>query len=711
MRRFLIVFITAVLAKNLPSYGTYPPVEDLLMHLTGTGKDKQTGKLFYKRTWDEVFANAYKKAREAEEWKLLGADAEECTRLGESSCFKYRIDYDFPEGTGRVEGILSKKDRAVSKIYKFLLSEDFARALLTDKVVDAFYGSSGSLCSLSVSSTKIPNTFLYDFYVTYSLSGWISMKFKVTCDTKGNIKDDSACVIGIKVIDAYSNIEYQSQQSMGYYGLLDELRRVLDDKEEGFWEVDREKYPKERGFFTVEKSSFDTEESLEDTFSRYPTPDILLRDLKCSNRDWDDSFFFVSGLFRNFETSEILEGENETSEDKKSQYAESKILFKLQGEGMGLDSKGIPNVSDNDIPSVKRSSEFKQVLKVLLSLDFAAKLFGDSFIRSFLEKDKEIYQSSISVSFKESVDEKNAFDFCITYMSKTEQSCRVNIQLNVCYDADDCKFIRDKKGSKVRIPRFSIGKFEVLPFMGEVLRNDDLKYLASYLQERVETIRETLFSTGRKHFISIVSDEVEPWVKIRSSVEKVCPYEKYSGSRHDVYEDHCPSKCSDYACCCRSQWHIFDFMHAKRWINVKDWLTGGEVVLFRNGDGYWHGKEHYELLQKVKGQKLLQKVKEEKGVKYKVIRYWQERINPERRLISRELLINPKKCSSHFTEKDWPLLKSSVFMVGEMQSDKKSKRNRTKEKLSKEPSELNTILEVDTILEVEEDEEEKEENI
>ena len=144
---------------------------------------------------------------------------------------------------------------------------------------------------------------------------------------------------------------------------------------------------------------------------------------------------------------------------------------------------------------------------------------------------------------------------------------------------------------------------------------------------------------------------------------------------------------------------------------MKDWLTGGEVVLFRNGDGYWHGKEHYELLQKVKGQKLLKKVKEEKGVKYKVIRYWQERINPERRLISRELLINPEKCSSHFTEKDWPLLKSSVFMVGEMQSDKKSKRNRTKEKLSKEPSELNTILEVDTILEVEEDEEEKEENI
>ena len=726
IRRFLIVFITAGLAKNLPLYGTYPPVKDLLMHLTGTVKDEETGKLLYKGTLDEVFESAYNKSYEAikwkklpEEdeqdapsyevigWKLLGEDATERTMIEKPSSFKYGIK---KIGTVPATDVyrmlcLEVEDLGVNKIYAVLLSEDFARGLLTDEVVDAFYGLSGSRCSVSVRDKEVENDnlgILRNFYVTYFQSCGsvgIDVNFKVTCDTEsGKIKKGSVYVTHMEITDFDENtgtqIGYCSSNRMGHHDLLDELRRIIDKEEEAVLRKNPKGTLKRMELClrttAQEKSSFGSEESLKDTFSKYPTPEVLMRELNCSNKDLDNGFTYVSYYLR----------ELEASKDEKSRYAKNKILFELQGEKVSVNEKGIPDIPEKIIPSVERKYEFRQVCKVLLSVDFAKVLLGDSFIRSFLEKDKK-YKSSISVSFRELVGGENVFEFYVTYCQKNAQSCRVRIEFNVYYDADEGRFKRDEKGSKVRITCFSIGKFEILPLNSkEVLRNDDLKYLEAYLSQRLNTIRNVLFCSKKNLFVSILDNLLRlkgGWVGIRRSVAMVFPYRVRSVGRCDYYEDHEP--CDNCSCRCKSPRDIFDFMYNnEHLIDVKDWVTGGKVVLCKNGGRTWWKDEIYEL-----GQNWTRC----SGVT----------INLEKGLISRESLMKLKGWEGKgFQEEDWPLLPSSVFMVGEVQSDKESKKDCQKDVKDRPKggglekfSGNNTIQEVEPEKEV--DPEEKEKNV
>ena len=79
---------------------------------------------------------------------------------------------------------------------------------------------------------------------------------------------------------------------------------------------------------------------------------------------------------------------------------------------------------------------------------------------------------------------------------------------------------------------------------------------------------------------------------------------------------------------------------------------------------------------------------------YVTTRYWQEKINPEKILIDRERLMKLKNWKEVGLEKqDWPLLKSSVFMVGEAQSEKKLKESRQKREIFKKSSGNDTIRE------------------
>ena len=713
MRKFLIVFVAAGLAKNLPLYGAYPPVKDLLMHLTGTDRDEKNGKLLCRRTLDNVFKSAFDKtARKRGVLEFFGEAAASRVALNESSSFKvdYRIGDAFRNFSTRSEWkfstrnecmeILSLMDLNLRKIYKVLLSEDFARGLLTDAFVDALCGS-GLHCAVSVKDKGVNDGensgTLRDFYVGYSQDcggTYADAQFKFTCDIQsGEIKDGSVCVNRMKIIDIIKSndwgtvcSEYRLPDGMGHCDLLDELRGIIDKEEEAVLEKKSEGTSKRRELRVTaqEKLPFDSEESLKDTFSKYPTPEILLRDLKCSNKDWDDSFRSVSQWFR----------ELEASGDEKSQYAESKILFKLQGKKVLINAKGIPDVPDEDIPLVeKKPCEFKQVCKVLLSVDFAEELLGDFFIRSFLKKD-EGYESLIAVSFDRSVGGENVFDFCITYCQKKKdaQSCRVHIKFNVHYDADEGRFKRDEKGRKVQIAHFCIGKFGILPLNpGEILRSDDLKYLSDFLSKRRKNIEERLFSSKGKLFVSIVDEGLSGgWVGIRRSVMDVCPYQDWSGVRlsGQVFEDHDPTKpqggCSS-VCLCKCASSVFKFMYERGWVSVKDWLTGGEVVLCKNGGLPWYGKQQMKILDYV--------------TRY----YWQEKINPEKILIDRERLMKLKNWKEVGLEKqDWPLLKSSVFMVGEAQSEKKLKESRQKREIFKKFSGNDTIRE-----EAEEEEEEE----
>ena len=640
---------------------------------------KKTRKLLYKGTLDEVFQSAYDEASRSEEWKLLGEDAANQTSVDKPPFFQYLIGLRSPIRANSVSKNLPK-DSCVEKIYKVLLSEEFARKLLSDAVVDIFY-TSGSVCTVFVKDEDLNSSegsgIFRDFYVEYSYgrcSASINVKFKVTCDIKsGKIKDGSVYVVRMDISN--TECQYRSSCSMGYYGLLDELRKRIDNREEVALEKNRKRTPKRMRLYLVKKSPFETGESLKDTFLKYPTPEVLLRDLKCSNQDWYDGFLRVSHMFRGFETSE----------DGKSQYAQSGILFNLQGKEVSLDSKGIPRVCNKDIPSVERPLEFKQVCKVLLSVSFAEELLGDFFIRSFLEKDGG-YESSITVSFKESVGEENVFDFYIKYCQKNAQSCRVHIEFNVCYDACEGRFKRDEKGNKVRITHFSIGKFRVLPLTGKVLRNDDLKCLGNHLSKRKESIRDRLFSCKRDLFISIIDQNFAGgWKGIRSSMQSIFPYQNWSGIciGCENFEDHDPenpdlgngwNECS-FVCGCRNPNALFKFMYNSGWIDVKDWLMGGEVVLCKNGYFGWYGEQYMETLGGVK-------------------RYWEEKINPEKILIDREKLMGLKNWEKvGFEETDWSLLESSVFMVGEVQSDEKSKKDRQKGEIFKKFSESNAIRE------------------
>ncbi|MBR1844025.1 MAG: hypothetical protein IJ793_04115 [Opitutales bacterium] len=191
MRKFLIVFVAAGLAKNLPLYGAYPPVKDLLMHLTGISIDEYGKRTDAEDGLTAVFQKAFKDVYE----NAKKSDFKNLALFGEKSkALQYLEEYDgkyslakFSENVTKEEkekgecGILWKgffscqlfgynvfnhkglgeKVEKVAKcehadqkgteelvrVCKVLLSEDFGRKILSDLFVDAFLQHKKDACS------------------------------------------------------------------------------------------------------------------------------------------------------------------------------------------------------------------------------------------------------------------------------------------------------------------------------------------------------------------------------------------------------------------------------------------------------------------------------------------------------------------------------------------------------------------------------------
>ena len=701
MRKFLIVFVAAGLAKNLPLYGAYPTVKDLLMHLTGTVKDEKPGELICEEALERIFTDAFCKAVKESKPAFKG--------LGE--------DKNAPE-----EGVCD-----------VLKSENFAKYLLTDEFVNEFKKPPSSSFKITAFFTKKDreDCCWYDvYYKNYRgepSSIVMSMNFKFKFDMRSSaIVKGSVCVGGIWIKYDADSIVQSPDRWFDCCNLFECLKEIYKKEEEsGFKEKSKETL--KRKAFCVESSS-ELGESLEVTFSKYPTPDTLLTKVDCSDANWDNAVRYVLTCFREWEESK----------DEQSPYAKSKILFKLQDNEVQINQKGIPCVEEKVIPfDDMRTLNFKQICEVLLSVDFAQQIFGTPFIASFL-RESESSKSSISVNFEESVDGENIFDFRIKYLQETKGFCRVHIEFSVCYDADNGVFKQDGKGQKVRIINFSIGEFKILPLnKKEVLRSGDLKYLGTCFRERTETIERCLFSHKGRLFVRLVEDELlkvyglekSRWESIRNSVADVAPYEGVCITD----KDHDPKRHSNVLCDCHDRLEIFRFMYDHHWISVKDWFTGGAVVLLKRG--YVH-KYMYKCEKSsahnckdivlggfsLVGGELL----EEKEL---IGREWL--INGDAKVGNRPFLEQPPKEEVEkfknqkdrkledpkFQEGDWPLFPSSVFMVGVVQSNEKSKegcqkdvkKDCPKERILKKISGNNTILEAKSEEEEEEDEEEEDE--
>ena len=656
IRKSLITVITIGLTGGL-SYGVCPSVKKLLMRLTDTVEDKETGKLSRDGNLNEVFENALNTNKVKKGWELLGKD--------KGSPFKYTVGNSEYDSIGFDDKIFDGNEEWKDEIYKALLSEGFAKALLGDEFIDAFYGVKGSQVRLVVSDKlkqgngNTTNKALYDFSVEYYQQYYpqdLEIKFGFTYDPNkdgGKITDNSVRVGCIRI------------PASGYYfpggghdDLLDELGRIIEREED--WALKNKSARWRRRLYWVSKASpFATKEPLKTTFKKYPTPDVLLGDLKCSDKDWDNCFRNVYQYFR--------QGE--------SQYAGEEICLEFQKEAISLNGKGIPNVSGvSKVPEVKANDAFKRACEVLLSVDFATALLGDCFMNSFLKADGD-FKPLISVDFEKHKNEEGVFDFNVTYHQKkieksgdkngtnvassknndksdnkkgvsdlnvdtSNKEGRVWIAFNVTYDTAERRFKGNENGDKVRILHFWIGEFGIVP-LNEVLRSEDLRFCASYFLERLENIRKVLFDDKKHLFTSLVSEsKKQGWMDIRRSVSDVVPYVAKTTCTRMVpwdYEDHMPEGgdgCCNISCDCHSTVSIFDFMCLRKMIGIKDLFTDGCVVLCKNG----------EFEARKDGERI-----------------W----NCERDLISRKNLMESKDIwGSGLEPGDWTLLGSSVFMVG-----------------------------------------------
>ena len=178
MRKFLIAFVVVGSVWNLPLYG-YPPAKELLKHLLGIGIDENG-----KRTevegglttvFQKAFNDVYEDAKKSD-FKNLALFGEKLLNNNSSpgqvdqesgieqerkmvkfskgyfACrlFGYRDFFTrdtFNEAVSLAAKRYNADEEAFARVCRVLVSEDFARKILTNAFVDAFFENKDNTCS------------------------------------------------------------------------------------------------------------------------------------------------------------------------------------------------------------------------------------------------------------------------------------------------------------------------------------------------------------------------------------------------------------------------------------------------------------------------------------------------------------------------------------------------------------------------------------
>ena len=223
MRKFLIAFVVVGLVWNLPLYGAYPPVKDLLMHLTGISID-ENGKrtdaeggltTVFQKAFNGVYKDAeefgsqslalfgekskvlqyleeydgkYSLAKSSEDVTKEEKEKGECGIFWEGffSCqlfgynvFNHKGLEEKVEKVAKCDHTGQKGTEELVRVCKVLLSEDFGRKILSDLFVDAFLKHKKGACSyVDVWFYRPKRGPIFRFYIAYRQ--YISDRFDVS---------------------------------------------------------------------------------------------------------------------------------------------------------------------------------------------------------------------------------------------------------------------------------------------------------------------------------------------------------------------------------------------------------------------------------------------------------------------------------------------------------------------------------------------------